>query len=60
MDCHNTTVNIASEQHNQAILFLTGLAAVSPCLSYKSFTEPLSKNFKVITIEPYLSSKIWN
>jgi len=53
VDGLNMTVNIAGEHHNQTIVFLPGLATISPYLIYKSFTEPLSEDFRVITVEPF-------
>jgi len=53
VDGHNMSVVIAGDQHDQIIVFLPALGAVAPYISYKSFTESLSENFKVISIEPF-------
>eukprot|EP00833_Pecoramyces_ruminatium_P006499 jgi/Orpsp1_1/1180531/evm.model.c7180000073800.2 len=47
------SVNIAGEQNNQTIVLIPGLGVPAPYLSYKSFTDPLSHDYKVITVEPF-------
>lgn len=47
------SVRIDGEQNNQTIVFLPGLNMYAPYYFYKSFTEPLSENFKIITVEPF-------
>jgi len=49
----NMAVNISGEQHNQTIVFLPGMGMVSPYIEYKSITEPLTDEYRVITIEPF-------
>jgi len=53
VDGHNMSVNIMGEQHNQTIVFLPGQGMYSPYYIYKSFNEPLSEDFKVVTVEPF-------
>ncbi|OUM67644.1 hypothetical protein PIROE2DRAFT_4808 [Piromyces sp. E2] len=50
---YDMSVSIAGKQHNQTIVFLPGLGIPSPVIQYKTITEPLSQDFKVITIEPF-------
>jgi len=47
------SVNIKGEEHNTTIVVLPGLGISSPVLFYKSLTEILSNDYKVVTIEPF-------
>jgi len=47
------SVNIKGEEHNTTIVVLPGLGLHSPVLFYKSLTEILANDYKVVTIEPF-------
>jgi len=53
VDGFDMNVVIQGDQNDQTIVLLPGMGYYSPYYSYKSFTEPLSKYFKVITVEPF-------
>eukprot|EP00833_Pecoramyces_ruminatium_P011866 jgi/Orpsp1_1/1185898/evm.model.c7180000095907.1 len=53
VDGLSMSVNIAGEQNNQTIVLIPGLGVAVPYISYKSFTDPLSHDYKVITVEPF-------
>jgi len=50
---HKMSVNIMGEEHNTTIVVLPGLGITSPVLYYKSLTEILAKDYKVVTVEPF-------
>jgi len=50
---YQMSVNISGEQHNQTIVLLPALGALSPVLFYKGLVESLITDYKVITIEPF-------
>jgi len=47
------SVNIMGEVHNTTIVVLPGLTCPSPVIFYKSLTEILANDYKVVTIEPF-------
>jgi len=53
VDGHKMSVNIKGEEHNTTIVVLPGLGLHSPVLFYKSLTEILANDYKVVTIEPF-------
>ena len=50
---HKMSVNIKGEEHNTTIVVLPGLGIISPVIFYKSLTEMLANDYKVVTIEPF-------
>jgi len=50
---HNMVAKIEGEANEHTIIFLTGFIVPSPVIYYKPFTEFLSKQYKVVTIEPF-------
>lgn len=50
---HKMNVVIDGEKNNQTIVFLNGYIVPSPYLHYKPFTKDLSKDYKIITLEPF-------
>jgi len=50
---HKMSVNIKGEEHNTTIVVLPGMGIDSPVIFYKSLTEILAKDYKVVTIEPF-------
>ncbi|ORX83428.1 alpha/beta-hydrolase [Anaeromyces robustus] len=58
---HKMVVDIQGENNEPTIIFLTGLGSPSPILHYKPLIETLSKDYRVITMEPFgygLSDKV--
>jgi len=53
VDGRNMSVNISGEQYNQTIVFLPGFGSFSPYYDYKTILEPLSYDYKVVTVEPF-------
>lgn len=47
------TVDVQGEGNVPAIVFLPGLGSPSPVLEFLPLAKELSKNFKVVTIEPF-------
>jgi len=50
---HEMSVNIKGEENNTTIVVLPGLGVISPVIYYKSLTEILANDYKVVTIEPF-------
>jgi len=50
---HKMSVDIKGEEHNTTIVVLPGLGVISPVIYYKSLTEILANDYKVVTIEPF-------
>jgi len=53
VDGRKMSVNIKGEEHNTTIVLLPGLGISSPVLIYKSLTDILANDYKVVTIEPF-------
>ncbi|ORX86127.1 hypothetical protein BCR32DRAFT_275672 [Anaeromyces robustus] len=50
---HKMVIEITGENNEQTIVLLPGYSVPSPVLYYKPIAETFSKNYKVITIEPF-------
>jgi len=50
---HKMLVDILGEQHNQTIVLLSGVGFLNTIQFYKSLTESLSTDYKVVIIEPF-------
>jgi len=53
VDGLDMNVVIQGDQNDQTIVLLPGMGMIAPYIAYKSLTEPLSENYKVITVEPF-------
>lgn len=50
---HNMVVNIEGEENETTIILLPGWGSASPILEFLPLVKELSKDFRVITIEPF-------
>ena len=49
----NMVAEIRGTEHDTTIVLLPGLGSVSPVLEFKPLAEELSKQYRVITVEPF-------